>query len=773
MAKILFSLLILILPAIAWAQPSSTWKVHPYFVANKLQNNIDTGDKVYYLVSNTVYCYDKTSGVTETLNNSNLLNDISVVNMYYNDVKNYVMLVYDNSNIDIILADGRVINIPEIKDAVITQTKAINHVTFDNEHSYIATDFGFVVLDNDKFIIKESHIYGVKFTSIARVGDKLVACNGSDSGVRYCDINSNREKIAAFKAFSPSLYLIDAEVTPIDDTNFFINSKTSVDVYTVNDASQSHTAIAANRATTIQRTPTGFIANFPSANFYVTTDEHGNNSTKNSCVNELLSCNPNSDGTMWSLSSNGLDKRGEGNPHKPNGIGIETTAFWTTFNPGDGKTYLSSTTDNGVLTSANKGAKTEIWAYDGKDWENVTPANFPIFYKGEGYQGNYWLNFIPGTENAYVVASRAAGVAHVVNGTVANTYVSGSNMPLNDKYKPATAIDKDGNLWLAQSYQTSNKTVAVLPKDKLDNPTKVTKADWYLFNVPNMEVGNFKGSSFAISKKTDIKVYCSGGFQKQVVMWDSKGDITKMPDSRSFTQFRCTDGKAFSSDYIYCLYAASNGDVWMGTNSGIISFNPADAFNGELLAVHMQVESEDGQSEEYLLDGIQVNCITEDSVGRMLLGTRSNGLYIVNNNGSKILNHFDTSNSILPSNCIYNISYNPITKSALIVTMNGVVEYFLDATSSASDYSNVNVYPNPVKPDYTGYVTISGLMDDSHVSIVAPDGTVVKELTSTGDTCAWDCADATGERVASGLYTVKAAQGNGEQAPIATFLILK
>ena len=116
MAKFLLSLLVLAMPLIAWAQSSNNWKVHPYFVATKLQNNIDTGDKVYYLVSNTVYCYDKESNSTETLNNSNMLSDISVVNMYYNDLKNYVMLVYDNSNIDIILADGRVVNVPEIKN---------------------------------------------------------------------------------------------------------------------------------------------------------------------------------------------------------------------------------------------------------------------------------------------------------------------------------------------------------------------------------------------------------------------------------------------------------------------------------------------------------------------------------------------------------------------------------------------------------------------------------------------------------------------------------
>lgn len=773
MIKKLFLIVSFLIASNAMAQVASgNWKIHPYYVGARIQNNIDMGGDVYFLASNTLYQYNKESATVKPLNISNVLHDVTPTAIYYNDRKNYIVVTYNNSNIDIIRGDGRVVNIPELKDAVITQGKAINDITFDDNHAYVATNFGFVVINDEKFVIKESHIYEADITSVARVGDWLVT--NIETGLRFCNINDKRDKISAFR--SGAKYYFDMQFVPIDDAHFFINTRNSLELCTINGTTFTTTNIAANRASSIQRTPSGFIASFPAQSYYITTDVAGGSVVKKSCNGEIMSSNPNGDGTIWALGANGLSRVGEGGASIPSGIGISTIAYWAKYNPGDGKFYLASTTDNALLSSANNGAKTEIWTYDGSQWQDVTPANVPLYRNGQDtYQGNYWLNFIPGTTNSYVCALRAAGVMHVVDGTMQNTYVPAANMPLLDKYKPATTIDNEGNLWCAQSYKTSaNKTAAVLPKEKLANPAAVKLSDWTLVYVPNMEVGYFKSSDFTVSKGSDIKVYCSGSYQKQVVLWDSKGNpFNANPESCSFTQFKCTDGKSFMWNYVYCLYPAHDGTVWMGTNSGLVAFDPAQAFGGEMLANHMKVLSDDGVSEEYLLDGLQVNCIVEDSLHRKLIGTRTNGLYIVNNTGTQILAHFNTDNSVLPNNCVYTIAYNPTTNSALIVTMNGVVEYFLDTVPSAQDYSAVSVFPNPVRPDFTGYVTVSNLMDNSTIQFVGPDQRVVKQLSSNGGICTWDCNDESGDRVAPGLYTIKAATAANEPQPVATVLILK
>lgn len=780
MIKKLLFLLVMLVPASVMAQyGSGSWKIHPNFVAARLQNNIDTGNKVYYLVSNCLYCYDKATQTNEAFNNGNKLSDVTITNIYYNHYKNYVVLTYDNSNIDFILDDGRVINMPEIKDAVVQQSKVINDINFMPGKAFVATDFGYLIIDDNTFNVTESRLFGVKVLSALQVGSKFIISYGA--GIYYCDDNSPRESINNFR--SSSVWKHDMKFYPIDESHFFINHRDSLELCTLNDAgTMTLKTIAKQRPVSIQRTPSGFIANFPASNFYITTDATGNNPVTHPCNGEILSVNPHGDGTPWALSAKGVyDVNNPSSASMPNGIGIQTVAFWAQYNPGDQKIYLASTTTNALLPNANSGAKTEIWNYDGKLWKNVTPPNVPLYKNGaDTYQGNYWLNFVDGTKDSYVFTTRSAGACHVIDGVVKKTYyflsASDRTMPLNDKYKPCSAIDSHGNLWLAQSYKTSGKPVAVLPKEKFDDPDNVTLADWYTPNVPNMDVNSFNRSMFTISKGgSDIKVYCSGDFQKQIVFWDNKGDISNLnPDTRSYTQFKDEDDKTFQWNNVICLFAASDGKVWIGTNSGIGFLNPTEAFNKDFRISQVKITREDGTGWDYLIDGVQVNCITEDNMHRKWIGTHTNGFYIISPDGTKELHHFTTDNSIMQSNTIYNIAFNPATSSAIIVTSNGVCEYFCDTTPAANDFSNVTVYPNPVLPHFTGYVTISELMNASHVKIADAQGKIYKELVSTGGVCSWDCCDASGERVPTGTYTVMAStSATGSFTPVAQFLVIK
>jgi len=131
----------------------------------------------------------------------------------------------------------------------------------------------------------------------------------------------------------------------------------------------------------------------------------------------------------------------------------------------------------------------------------------------------------------------------------------------------------------------------------------------------------------------------------------------------------------------------------------------------------------------------------------------------VSADGSEIIKHFDNSNSPLPSDQVYNVCYIPSTNSVMMVTPSGVVEYYMDVTPSEGDYSNVYAYPNPVEPDFTGMITINGLMSNSNVVITNGEGTVVKTMTSNGGIALWDGCDDNGNRVKTGYYNVYASQG--------------
>ena len=86
---------------------------------------------------------------------------------------------------------------------------------------------------------------------------------------------------------------------------------------------------------------------------------------------------------------------------------------------------------------------------------------------------------------------------------------------------------------------------------------------------------------------------------------------------------------------------------------------------------------------------------------------------------------------------------------------------------------NVWAYPNPVKPTYTGRITITGLSFDSDVKIVTANGILVNQGRSNGGIYTWDGKDQNGKKVASGIYMVETATSDGNKGTVCKIAIIK
>ena len=108
------------------------------------------------------------------------------------------------------------------------------------------------------------------------------------------------------------------------------------------------------------------------------------------------------------------------------------------------------------------------------------------------------------------------------------------------------------------------------------------------------------------------------------------------------------------------------------------------------------------------------------------------------------------------------------TGEVFFATDNGLCSYMSDATKAVDSPNDETTYayPNPVKPGYTGPITIVGLSLNVDVKIVTTNGVLVAEGTSNGGSFVWDGKDKNGKRVASGVYMVQTADENGDNGTV-------
>ena len=156
------------------------------------------------------------------------------------------------------------------------------------------------------------------------------------------------------------------------------------------------------------------------------------------------------------------------------------------------------------------------------------------------------------------------------------------------------------------------------------------------------------------------------------------------------------------------------------------------------------------------------------------MGTKNNGVYLIDADNMTQINHFTTENSKLLSNTVMSIAINPISGEVFFGTENGLCSYISDATETNTEMTSDNVwaYPNPVEPNYTGLITITGLSMNSDIKILSPNGTIINEGHSNGGTYVWDACDKNGRRVASGIYMVATATSKGEKGTVCKIAII-
>jgi streptogramin lyase len=206
---------------------------------------------------------------------------------------------------------------------------------------------------------------------------------------------------------------------------------------------------------------------------------------------------------------------------------------------------------------------------------------------------------------------------------------------------------------------------------------------------------------------------------------------------------------------ITALEFDSNGRLWIGTAEGLrVCFNPQAMFDDNArLNVSPIIFLENGVPQELLFQQF-ITDIKVDGAGNVWISTSDSGVFQVTSTGQETLNIFNKNNSPLPSNSVISVDIRGDTGEVFFGTANGLVSYQSRITNPVDDLENVRVFPNPVKPNYNGLVTIDGLTENANVKITDITGNLVYEEFSSGGSIQWDTRAFGRHKVASGVYLV-------------------
>ena len=277
----------------------------------------------------------------------------------------------------------------------------------------------------------------------------------------------------------------------------------------------------------------------------------------------------------------------------------------------------------------------------------------------------------------------------------------------------------------------------------------------------------------------NMLVYSTGNYLNRFVVIDTNGTPVDIADDKVgiINTVYDQDGNNIEVNNVRCMWEdPSTGNIWIGHSSGVFYLDPVAFLDGSGRVTRIKVARNDGTNlADYFLNEVTVNRITTDGAGRIWFATGGAGLVSLSPDLLTIDNELTTETSRIPNNVVYCLEYIPESNSMMVSTAAGLAEYFLPASSSSSAENNVRAYPNPVRPEYAGYVTIDGLTSDALVKIIDASGNLVKELRAEGrGKVEWDVTNLQFKRVSSGVYFVLASDIDTESdfSAVAKILVI-
>ena len=740
------------------------WKLHPAY--SNVEVITTSATDVYALSEGALFSVNKEDESISYYSKLDGLSSADIQYIAFNRTVNKLVIIYRNGMIDVV-ANGKITALSDLYIKRETTEMSINNITLYGQYAYLSTSFGIIVVDVKKNEIKDTYYIGpeasdIFIKDIAICSDSLYAVTDSvlykgalkDNLIDYhlwknCKL-PKKENLQALVALD-QLYALQDSTLYVYSKGSWVPLNTGKYRWVRENSNQLLGGTYANQLVSIQ----------PNGKETFLTDEY----EVKDAVYE--------DGEYWlSAGWNGVVRYSDGSfqNFSPNGpftnlpyriqyaggrIMMTQGGRWSTqfLRPGHVMWYYEPSSEWRVISNNNTAQHINTFIYDIMNYA-VDPNDDTHFFATT--YGNGVVEF-KDWEAVRLYNENNSTLRSAVNDDTKQKYVR----------TDGALYDAHGNLW-------------VLNTGDRGTPINILSPDGVWHQLPLRVNGQSvtlttPGPLVADTKYPNSKWFMDCRSNPAVYVIDDNGTPFNSSDDHVMkrTTFVDQNGTAFTPVNFYTMAQDQDGLLWVGTNAGLFMIESVEKFLESNACQRVIISREDGTGlADYLLADEQINCIAVDGGNRKWIGTATSGLYLMSADGLETIYHFTTDNSPIPSNQVISLAIHSITGDVYIGTANGLASFRSDASEPDETYDYVYAYPNPVRPNYEGVITIARLMDHSYVNIIDAGGNLVCKTRSNGGIAVWDGKDLHGNRVASGIYTVLCNSVEGGEHKVTKILIL-
>lgn len=434
----------------------------------------------------------------------------------------------------------------------------------------------------------------------------------------------------------------------------------------------------------------------------------------------------------------------------------------------EGNELISAST-TGPGQSGVRLRNTGYYIFRNNEWVSFNARNTPEL-TDKNFQRTYRSTV---TEDHYFFGSFGRGMVMHEKATDNITIFDTENSPLppfaqsnNGRFLIVSGLDTDsgGALWLTTYLSDGDNLYRYLPETD----------EWSSYPDP-AELANGIYTKLYIDsanqKWMSLENIGGSGIGLMVLRTNADGSV----DAARLTSSQ-NDGN-LPDDLINDIQQDRRGEVWIATARGVARFLfPTRIIDGSAQdrQASLLINADPDSDSPFLLRDVDATAIAVNAANQKWIGSRGDGLWLIDAEGRRVLRHFTTDNSPLFSNIIEDVAVDDATGIVYVATAQGLLTYTDVPTTAERSMDDLFVYPNPYEYDrHTGNIIIEGLTEETLLSIVSVDGRMVNRVQARSGRAEWNGRDFNGNLLASGVYIIVANDQNGDERGIGKVAIIR